>query len=130
MYRRPHTLLLLLLTLAVATAPLRGAWALPDAGVPAAAPHCADMQQAMPQADHSGHHDIHTERTEPCRSGCDGACCDQACGVCLHHSTPGLPLATIVLTDRPAHAGTLPAIDSIPERPPTPPLRPPHALHS
>lgn len=121
-----HKLLLILVTLAVAFAPLRGTLALPVAAAPAAEDHCAGMQhdpsqlQQLAQQDgqaDGGHHD--------CQSGCNGSCCDQDCSTCLHHATVGLPASVFALRDAPARSYAVPVADSFPERPPTPLLRPP-----
>ncbi len=127
MRRRLHTLLLILVTLSVALAPLRGAWALPDdAGTTATESHCADMQQMNHDADPSGKTDSQPHK---CKSGCNGSCCDQGCTACLH-ATAAIPVSVIILRDSPAPTHSLPLAGSFPERHLKPPLRPPLALHS
>ena len=86
MPQRPNRLMLLIVVLALAMAPLRGTLALP---VPASAddtPHCADMQQdhAMPGMHHM---DDTADTGQPCQSGCEGDCCDNACYSCVHPAT-------------------------------------------
>ena len=91
-----HNLLLLIVTLALATAPLRGAWAIPDIPATGTESHCAEMQQAMADmqqpaagADHSDH---------DCKQGCDGACCDASCSACAA-GTSALSSTTAVMPD-------------------------------
>ena len=131
MLRRLHKHLLLLITLAVAIAPLRGVWALPDAGITDSASHCTGMQHTLqPMAQHAGHGSKAVGTPHKCKSGCNGACCDQNCSVCLHHTMAAIPTGVLVLRDTPVHAYRMSAADTFPERPPTPPLRPPLACHS
>ena len=130
MHRRLHKLLLILVTLSVAFAPLRGAWALPDTGTPDTESHCAGMQHDMQQmnygADQSGKTDSQPRK---CKSGCNGSCCDQGCSACLH-ATAAISASVIVLRDTLDHSHTLLPADNFPERHLKPPLRPPLAIHS
>jgi hypothetical protein len=131
MCRHLRKLLLLLITLVVAVAPLRGVWALPDMGTPDSTTHCTGMQHAMqPMDQHAGHGSKADGKSHKCKSGCNGACCDQDCSVCLHHTMAAMPTGVLVLRDTPVHTYRMPAADTFPERPPTPPLRPPLACHS
>ena len=130
MRRRLHILLLILVTLSVAIAPLRGAWALPDAGTANTGSHCAGMQHDMQQMNHDADPSGKTgSQPHKCKSDCNGSCCDQGCTTCLH-ATAAIPASVIMLRDSPAHTHSLPLADNFPERHLKPPLRPPLALHS
>jgi len=126
MHGRLHNILLILITLSVAFAPLRGAWALPDMGTSDPGAHCAGMQQmddnAQPDGDTSA-------KPHKCKSGCKGSCCQLGCTVCLNTATPAIPSGINVLQCTTTHTAAISASDSYPERPSTPPLRPPHTLH-
>ena len=130
MRRRLHTLLLILVTLSVALAPLRGAWAQPDTGTPDTDSHCAGMQHDMQQMNHDYDPGGKTDsRPHKCKSGCNGSCCDQDCTACLH-ATVALPVSMLMLRDSPVHTHYLPPLDNFPVRHLKPPLRPPLELHS
>jgi hypothetical protein len=93
-------LLLLFLTLALAIAPLRGAWAIADIPVAMSESHCAQ---------------------------CDGGCCDDSCNNCVH-VTSGIS-KTLTLTPAvtgPPHTLTIPVSFSV--RTVIPLLRPPASL--
>lgn len=131
MRRRLHTLLLVLVTLSVALAPLRGAWALPDdAGTTDTESHCAGMQHDMQQMNHHADQRGNTDsQPHKCKPGCNGSCCDQGCTACLH-GTAAISASLIVLRDSLIHMHGLLLADSVPERHLKPPLRPPLALLS
>jgi hypothetical protein len=130
MYRGLHKLLLILVTLSVALAPLRGAWALPEAASPDTESHCAGMQHDMQQMDHdAGHGDKAGNNSHKCKAGCNGSCCDKSCSACLH-ATAAIPGSVIVLRAAPDHEQGLPVACNFPERHPDPPLHPPTAIHS
>jgi hypothetical protein len=74
MDKRMQKLLLVILTLALAIAPLRAAWSIPDSPATDTESHCAQMQQQEPDAGSA----------EDCKQGCDGACCDDTCNACVH----------------------------------------------
>jgi hypothetical protein len=131
MCRHLHTFLLILAMLGVAVAPLRGAWASPDAGTPDTVSHCAGMQHAMQRMhQHAGHDSIAIGKPHKCKSGCNGTCCDRNCAVCLHPATTAISAGVPILRAAPASIYGMSASGSFPERPPTPPLRPPLACHS
>ena len=127
MRRHLHKLLLILVTLSVAFAPLRVAWALPDAGTSDSESHCAGMQHDMQQMDHADHGGRTDSNPHKCKSGCDGSCCDKTCSACLH-ATAAIPASLIVLRDTPVLEHDLPVALTFPERHLKPPLRPPLAL--
>ena len=129
MRRRLHKLLLILVTLSVACAPLRGAWAMPEAATPDTESHCAGMQHDMQQMDHDVDPGDNTDKpSHKCKSGCNGSCCDQGCDACLH-ATAAIPASAIVLHDIPVHECGLPVANGFTDRHLKPPLRPPLALH-
>jgi len=127
--RRLYKPLLVLITLAVACAPLRGAWALPDAGTAGTEAHCAGMQHDMQQMKHHADPGGKTDsKHQPCGSGCDGSCCQLGCNACLH-AMAALPASLVGLRDiPPAHEHGQTVADKFPERHLKPPLRPPLAL--
>lgn len=128
MRRRLHKLLLVLVTLSVAFAPLRGAWALQDSGTPDTESHCAGMQQDMQQMHHHpGPDGMSDSKSHNCRSGCSGSCCGHGCSACLH-ATAVIPVSLVILRDTSDHEHGLAASDSFPERHLKPPLRPPLAF--
>jgi hypothetical protein len=129
MRRCLHKLLLILVTLSVAFAPLSGARALPDAGTTAdTESHCAGMQHDMQQMDHDADHGSRTDNdAHKCKSGCNGSCCDKSCSTCLHAAV-AIPASLIVLRHTPVHEHGLPVAETFPERHLKPPLRPPLAL--
>lgn len=129
MHRRPHRLLLLLLTLSVALAPLRVSWALPLEDAADAASHCTGMQHNM---QHRQHHadpgDGTDSKPHRCKTGCNGACCNQGCASCLQHATSAIPASNIVLHEAPVDVPDPAVADRFPDRHPKPPLRPPRTL--
>ncbi len=130
MYRGLHKLLLILIALSVALAPLRGALALPQVATPDSESHCAGMQHDMQQMDHdAGHGDNTGNDPHKCKSGCNGSCCDKGCNVCVH-AKAAIPACVILLRAAPGHRHGLPVAGNFPERHPDPPLHPPIALHS
>jgi hypothetical protein len=124
-----NRLVLLLIALALAVAPLRGTLALPSPASAGDGSHCAGMQQAKAQDDAGPamHHERHTGNPDrPCQAGCNGDCCDSACNNCA----PSAP--TTALSGEPAaagHANGLPPGFSFntryTDRAIIPPLRPP-----
>ena len=119
MGKQTHKLLLLLLTLALAIAPLRGAWAIADIPVSETESHCAQLDMQLQHTDTGSTHD--------CKQGCDGACCDDNCNNCVHASS-GISnsLTLTAAITGPPHDTTLPESFSI--RTVIPLLRPPASL--
>lgn len=117
MGRQTQKSILILIMLALAIAPLRGAWAIPDSPVTDTESHCAQMQQQAPEAgsDHDRNH------------GCDGSCCDDTCNACVHGTSAISGFTTLI----PGINGT-PPDESVPVsftgRTTSPPLRPPASL--
>jgi hypothetical protein len=110
-------LLLVILTLALAIAPLRAAWAIPDSPATDTESHCAQMLQQ--ESDAGSDHD--------CKQDCDGACCDDTCNACVH----GTSTISSFLTVLPGITGTqhneiIPVIFT--GRTVSPLLRPPASL--
>jgi hypothetical protein len=81
-----HKLILILVALALAAAPLRGTLALPAPATDDEESHCASMQHtaAMPGMHHP---DDTAKDGQPCKAGCTGDCCDNACNSCVHPAT-------------------------------------------
>jgi hypothetical protein len=130
MRRRLHNLLLILVTLSVAIAPLRGALALPEATPTHSENHCAGMQHDMQQMNHQALHGDKTDsKPHRCKSGCNGSCCDQDCNACLH-ATAAITPSPVALRDTRVNELGLPVADNFPERHLKPPLRPPLTHHS
>jgi len=137
MRRRTHKLFLILLTLALAVAPLRGAWGAADLSPATASEgsttHCEQMQHGNP-ADaamtgmHAGH-DSATTDSAPCSRDCGGSCCDGACNACVH-ATPAIPGTITVLSGTTAGTPTSTPSQLYPERPAIPLLQPPASSHS
>ena len=108
MHRRLHTLLLILVTLCVAFAPLRGAWSLPEVTTSDTESHCAGMQHDMQQMDHDAGHGGDTGNdSHKCKSGCNGSCCDKSCSTCLH-ATAAITAWVVMLHAAPGHEHGLP----------------------
>ena len=123
MSQRPNRLILLLLAITLAVAPLRATLALPAQSSADDMSHCADMQHgdAMPGMHHMDDAD---DKGQQCRSGCNGDCCDNACSSCVHPVTalPGDGLTTT----RNHHLSLKQALASrYSDRTVIPPLRPP-----
>ena len=90
MSQRMNKLILILVALALATAPLRGALALPAPAAAGGESHCASMQDDMQHAiamPGMHHPDDTAEAGQPCKAGCTGGCCDNACNSCVHPAT-------------------------------------------
>lgn len=128
MHPRPHNWFLILLALALAVAPLRGAWAI---SIPAATESTAPCHQMdMPAADTPAdmqQQDSATETGHSCEQGCTGACCDAACSACVHAASALLNTVNITPELHATPRDTmLPA--AFPKRTVIPPLRPPASL--
>jgi hypothetical protein len=82
MYTRLDKLLLLMVALALAVAPLRGALAFPAEAVDEKmSSHCASMQHG--DAVTPMHHpDDSADSGKSCPDGCSGDCCGMACSSC------------------------------------------------
>jgi len=128
MHHRLHKLLLVLITLSVALAPLRGAWALPEAGTASTESHCAGMQHDMQQMQHHADHDGTDSEPHVCKAGCNGSCCKQGCSICLHLTTAAIPASLVILRNITVYEQHQTGADGFPERHLKPPLRPPLAL--
>ncbi|MGB5538755.1 MAG: hypothetical protein WBO37_01520 [Gammaproteobacteria bacterium] len=92
---RMKQFLLVLITVALAAAPLRGSFAMPEPATADETGHCAHMQDGMQGMSHAdgGHDSIGDAPAHDCSQGCTGDCCDGACGTCVHASI-ALPAAT------------------------------------
>ena len=130
MNKRIQKLLLVLITLALAALPLRGAWSIADFPATETESHCAQMQHAMQDttaiADMQ-QHESGDSAARDCEQGCDGSCCDNACSTCV----PGTSAISSTLTLSPEvtgqpHNEVIPAAFS--GQIVIPPLRPPASL--
>ena len=86
MDKRIQKLLLVLITLALAALPLRGAWSIADLPATETESHCAQMQHAIGDTGSMAgmqHPESGTGAALDCEQGCDGACCDDACNTCV-----------------------------------------------
>jgi hypothetical protein len=128
MHTRPHKWFLIMIALALAVAPLRGAWAMAIPAPTEGTSHCAqmDMPTTATPADRQLQ-DSATETGHTCEQGCKGACCDGACKACVHAASAlaDTVIITPELHDTPRY--TMVRV-SFPKRTVIPPLRPPASL--
>lgn len=126
MTKRLRTLLLLIITLALACAPLRGALALPAIVSTDSETHCTEMMHGMPAADNSTQQQATTpdNPAEDCCQQCDVSCADSNCTDCVHSS---IAIANSIANhpDRHNTSQTSPLPVSFPHGHFTPPYRPP-----
>ena len=130
MDKRIQKLLLVLITLAMAALPLRGAWSIADFPVTDTESHCAQMQHTNEDTGSMAgmqHPESDTGAARGCEQGCDGTCCDDACNTCV----PGTSAISGTLTLSPEvtgqpHNEVIPAAFS--GQIVIPPLRPPASL--
>lgn len=125
MTTRLRTLLVLITTLALAFAPLRGALAIPAFSATDSDSHCADMMQDMTTADSAATRlqtDNQDNTTEDCCNQCDGSCVDCA------HSTAAISNTVSLLPDSHNTAQTSPLLIRIPPGNFSPPYRPPVSI--
>lgn len=104
MDKRIQTLLLVLIALALAVLPLRGAWSIVDFPATDTESHCAQMQHAIEDTGSMAgmqHPESDTGGTLDCEQGCDGSCCDDACNTCV----PGTSAISSTLTLSPEVTG-------------------------
>ena len=141
MNRRIHRILLVIVALALAVSPLRGALAVPLMAAADDATHCVQMQDDMQSPDHmDGMQATNAGNSDPdtldpgnsdsgCDQGCGGNCCDGACNACAHGALALLNTVTVSID---THANllniTLPHTFS--GRTVHPPFRPPISLLS
>ena len=92
MRNRTQKFLLIFLALALAVAPLRGAFALPASAPADGTSHCEQMQAEMQSSGHmaamqdAAVSQSKDTRDSACEQGCGGDCCDGACNACAHAS--------------------------------------------
>jgi hypothetical protein len=96
-------LLLVLITLALAAMPLRGAWSIADIPATDSESHCAQMTHAIQDTGSMAdmqHPEHGADAARDCEQGCSGNCCDGACNTCV----PGTSAIsnTLMLTPEPA----------------------------
>jgi hypothetical protein len=118
MSSRIRKLVLIVVTLALVIAPLRGALALPVMVLAGEPGHCQQMQDvAVDNQDHK------------CDQGCDGDCCDGACNACTHGSIALSGSTTVTLDNHESHLNSRVSY-GVSGRTVHPPFRPPIALQS
>ena len=131
MNKRIYKILLVIITSALALAPLRGVLALPVIAAADDTSHCVQIQNGMHSpdqlaeiqdsaADDSGH---------GCDQGCGGDCCDEACNNCAHGS---IALSSVIAVASDIHDNPLNLTVSydVSGRTVHPPFRPPISLSS
>ena len=104
MDKQIHKLLLVLITLAMAALPLRGAWSIANFPAADTESHCAQMQHTIEGTDSMAgmqHPGSGTGAARDCEQGCDGSCCDDACNTCV----PGTSAISSTLTLSPEVTG-------------------------
>ncbi|MGD2111990.1 MAG: hypothetical protein PVI50_01305 [Gammaproteobacteria bacterium] len=126
MCTRGQKLLLLLVTIALVAAPLRGSFAMLEPDAAEEPGHCARMQEDMPgmhpapdraaAEQHPAHHG--------CDPGCAGDCCDGTCGTCAH-AAPALSAAAGARVTRYRDSHAAPAAFDYKGPTAHPPFRPP-----
>lgn len=126
MHSRTHKWFLVMIALALAVAPLRGAWTMPMPTGTDSPSHCAQMD--MPATDMLANmQEADTETGHKCEQGCNSDCCEGACNKCAQ-GAPTLPGTNILTLDfHDAHRNVM-SLSSFPERITAPPLRPPVTL--
>mgnify|MGYP001828727194 FL=1 len=128
MTTRLRTVLLLIITLALACAPLRGALAQPATASSDTESHCAGMMHSMPAADSSTQQATTPDnQAEDCCQQCDGSCADSNCSDCVHSS---IAIANSIVINAELH-NTAPASPLLVSYPPgnfSPPYRPPVSI--
>lgn len=128
MDKRAHDFMLLLIALAVAISPLRGALAFPSMPDTGAGAHCAEMQDAM-HATHDMLAQTATDEQQGHDHDCDGECCDGACNACVQ-GTVACSAPTAVTVDIDASPVSRTPLRSFPGLTVHPPFRPPISLHA
>ncbi len=129
MCKRIEKFLLVLVTVALAAAPLRATLALPLKAVADAPAHCAHMPADMHGVDQA--RSMHDAAGDPpdhgCGQGCDGRCCDGKCATCAHVAI-ALPAAISGTPDRYGDSLPVTVSDHYAGRTVHPPFRPPILL--
>jgi len=129
MKTRLRTLLLLIITLAIAAAPLRGALALTAHSSADTDSHCAGMMHSMPSTGEGTQLQVDPEdsQAEDCCHQCDGSCAGSGCTDCAH---TGIAIMSSMAIQPDLHntTRTLPLPVSIPHGIFSPPFRPPVSI--
>ena len=130
MSTRMHKCLLIMITLALAVAPMRALWAIPASVTTDTNDHCAQMQGGTQPTDSSNSlssHNVDTGSDHAC-NGCCGSDCNAAnCNACAHGASAASSIVS-ASPEIPASALNANFVQSYPERIITPPLRPPLSL--
>jgi hypothetical protein len=127
MTTRLRTFLLLLISIAIAAAPLRGALALGAQSTADSEPHCAGMLHNMPSSGDSTQQQADAQDSRDCCHQCDGSCTDSHCTDCAHSGiaiTHSIAIPSELL-DTPQAA---PLLVSSPHGTFSPPFRPPASI--
>ena len=131
MKKQMHKLLLVIVALALALSPLRGALALPVSAAADDMVHCAQMKNGMHSPDHMADMQDSTadNSVHECDQGCDGDCCDGACNTCAHGAI-ALSSPITVSSQNPNNSLTTVLSYGVSGRTVHPPFRPPISLQS
>lgn len=130
MNTRLRTVLLLVITLALAFAPLRGALAMAAASTADSDSHCAEMMHSMPSSDNTSAPQQTVKldsMTEDCCNQCDGSCADSNCADCVNTTIAISNTASV----HPGSLNTPPTLPLLVTFPPgnfAPPFRPPVSI--
>ena len=91
MNNQMYRLLLVIMILTLVVSPLRGTLAMAEVSAVDGPDHCARMQDGAHSQSMEHMAGMQGSSTgnpgKVCDQGCDGDCCDGACGACLHGST-------------------------------------------
>lgn len=124
-------MILMLVAIALAVLPLRGALALPVKAVAGVTPHCEQIETATHSPDHmSGMQDAAIGGSmHDCDPDCDGKCCKGTCNKCVHGS---IAITTSIAVSPDAHHNSVAIAipGGVPGRTVHPPFRPPIFLPS
>jgi hypothetical protein len=128
MTTRLRTVLLLIITLALAFAPLRGALAQPATASSDTESHCAGMMHDMPAADSTPQQATTADNpAEDCCHQCDGSCADSNCADCVHSSI-AIANSMAINPERHNTAPIASLLVSFPHGNFSPPYRPPVSI--
>ena len=122
--------LLLLLTLALAVAPMRALWAIPASDATDTNDHCAQMQgdtQAAESSASLSSGNVDTGSEHACNGCCGSDCTASNCNTCAHGASAIFSLVS-ASPEVPVSPLNINFVHSYSERIITPPLRPPLSL--
>lgn len=125
MHSRTHKWFLVMIALALAIAPLRGAWAMSMPTNVDSTSHCVQMDMQAADTLASMQQDGATD--PKCEQDCTKTCCDGACNTCTQ-GAPGISDSVNITTVSHDTQRNFMLLAYFPERTVTPPLRPPASL--